>query len=547
MLWPMIAIFLSTTCFAEAAPRPAENWSRDARIPATGRPNPLRLPETQRQQFIRQGKIHALVYPVDVTGVVAPIRPMSMLIERQSGGLFGEGGMFGWLGLHDYPASTETYEIESPYAVPFPGGIRPPHRMGVTLMRREAEGFTLSCAACHSAELFGRPVLGLTNRFPRANEFFRMGKAIAAVVDPGLFQSLTTATHAETQMYIRLREQMKFIGSKKPEVLGLDTSLAHTAISLAHRADDEYATKDPTQRARFEPLSTQVADSKPAPWWNLKYKTRWLLDGSVVSGNPIYTNILWNEIGRGTDLHDLEDWLNRNQETIDELTAATFATEAPRFTDFFPAESISLAAAKKGEAVFNQHCARCHGTYEKAWSGRGSGALSLEDQLATVRVRYHERTPVIDVGTDPGRYLGMRSLAPALNRLAISKKNGILVEPQKGYVPPPLVGIWARWPYFHNNSAPTLCAVLTRSARRPRVYYAGKASNPDTDFDRECNGYPSGLRIPLEWRQDPDSIYNTARPGMHNRGHDEGIFIKNGRELLTTEQKRNLVSFLQTL
>jgi len=49
-----------------------------------------------------------------------------------------------------------------------------------------------------------------------------------------------------------------------------------------------------------------VADSKPAVWWGLKYKNRWLSDGSVVSGNPIFTNIIWNELVTLNDLTDLK-------------------------------------------------------------------------------------------------------------------------------------------------------------------------------------------------------------------------------------------------
>ena len=46
-----------------------------------------------------------------------------------------------------------------------------------------------------------------------------------------------------------------------------------------------------------------------------------------------------------------------------------------------------------------------------------------------------------------------------------------VVEPQEGYVPPPLVGIWMRYPYFHNGSAPTLCDVVTRPSQREKVFY----------------------------------------------------------------------------
>ena len=78
----------------------------------------------------------------------------------------------------------------------------------------------------------------------------------------------------------------------------------------------------------------------------LKYKTRWLSDGSIVSGNPIFTNFLWNEIGRGVDLQELEQWLKNNKKIVMELTTAVFATESPRWTDFFHADTINIVKAK---------------------------------------------------------------------------------------------------------------------------------------------------------------------------------------------------------
>lgn len=228
---------------------------------------------------------------------------------------------------------------------------------------------------------------------------------------------------------------------------------------------------------------------------------------------------------------------------IRELTTAVFSSEAPRFTDFFPAARLPLQQAKNGEKVFLAHCAQCHGTYEKAWnqvSAAKFSALSPSELLETTRVAYPEQTRAVDVGTDPGRYLGMRSLERALNPLEISQKNGIVIRAQKGYVPPPLVGIWARWPYFHNNSAPSLCAVLTRHQDRPQTYYAGEAKDPNQDFDSDCNGYPTQ-------RPGWSNFYDTMREGLSNSGHDEGIFLRDGVELISREEKADLIVFLQTL
>jgi hypothetical protein len=214
-------------------------------------------------------------------------------------------------------------------------------------------------------------------------------------------------------------------------------------------------------------------------------------------------------------------------------------------TDFFPASQIDLEKAKAGEKIFNATCARCHGVYEKAWSSLNAPFLSPEEQLKTTAVHYPKSTFVVDVGTDPNRYLGMKSLE-RLNELAISKRNNTVIQAQKGYVPPPLVGIWARWPYFHNNSAPSLCAVLTVAGKRPVQYYAGAANDPQRDFDSHCNGYPLGESTPMEWRTKTFQ-YDTRREGLHNTGHDVGIFIKEGKEILTSEDKLAIIQFLQTL
>lgn len=231
---------------------------------------------------------------------------------------------------------------------------------------------------------------------------------------------------------------------------------------------------------------------------------------------------------------------------LDDLTAAVFAAEPVRITEFFPAERLDLEGAKRGKPLFDSHCARCHGEYDKAWERPGAEALPRAAQLATLEVRYHARTPVVDVGTDPLRYLGMASLEQ-LNELAISQRVGARVVPQVGYVPPPLVGIWARFPYFHNNAAPSLCAVLTRAEDRPAHYLAGEPLDPARDFDFACNGYPTGGAVPSAWRADPEALYDASLPGLWNSGHDEGIFLADGVELLSEGDKRDLISFLQTL
>jgi hypothetical protein len=266
-----------------------------------------------------------------------------------------------------------------------------------------------------------------------------------------------------------------------------------------------------------------------------------------LSRDPVFTNFLWNEIGRGIDLHELEKWLNENQDIVEDLTAAVFASEAPRFENFFGANAIDLEKAKRGEKHFIQSCQKCHGTYEKAWNSNEAEKLSQAELIQTLKVIYHKDTPVKDVGTDPGRYLGMKEFADDLNRLAISQMMGTVVEPQKGYVPPPLDGIWSRWPYFHNNSIPNLCALLTSPEKRPQTYWSGEALDKNKDFDQECVGYPIGIKTPKNWMANKEHFYDTKLEGLSNQGHYDRIFIKEGKEVYSWDQKLELIEFLKTL
>lgn len=550
-------VFFATSLFLtlSAVMAQSTDWSRQAEIPpGENRANILNLPAEQQAASVQRGRVHVFSYPVTVTELTIPYRPFMQFFESRGedpfrrwlislsqdlAGFHSPTDVMNWLGLHPFADDDTT-------------PVRPEERalgMGATVMEREgAEVLTFSCAACHSAELFGKKVVGLTNRFPRANAFFLAGKQFLPLLQPGIFQALTHATPAELATFKRSRTAIQYVGAKKPQVLGLDTSLAQVALSLSRRGLDDYATRfiQNARHPRPNALEKDVADSKPAVWWNVKYKTRWLSDGSIVQGNPVLTNFLWNEIGRGVDLRALEGWMTNNRSLINDLTAAVFATEAPAYLDFLPEDTLDISMARRGQVHFENHCMSCHGRYEKAWEHQDASA-SKRQLAQTTKLTYHTHTPVFNVGTDPGRYRGMRAFAQDLNRLQISKSIQTIVEPQEGYVPPPLIGIWARWPYFHNNSAPSLCAVLTAGTHRPAKYVAGPAVDPDKDFDSDCVGYPVVSKAPAAWKKNQEYWYDTTREGLSNRGHDEGIFLRDGAELMTPEQKRELIEFLKTL
>lgn len=538
-----------------------DQWSRDKEI-LSPRENIYELNSGTFHQTVMKGRKVALFYPVTVTELVIPYYPMKIFFDSDDQDPIRKiifemtktvspfktmQEVYAWLGLHDFPRVPQP---QTPNPLPELSSSEMTLPMGATLMEKDgAEVMTFGCATCHSANLFGVKVLGLTNRFPRANEFFREGKRLIPYINTFIFKNVLQTTEEERLIMAHSKGIMKHVGVKRPAVLGLDTSLAQVALSLAKRKQDDYATKTELSYRfpRKNKLETMIADSKPAVWWNLKYKNRWLSDGSIVSGNPVHTNFLWNEIGRGADLKKLETWLIENKSTIEALTAAVFASKSPRYEKFMGIEAIDLERAKRGQAHYIQSCQKCHGTYEKGWDAENSSTLSKLELIQTTKTTYHKKTPIKDVGTDPGRYLGMKEFAEDLNRLQISKSIGTIVEPQKGYVPPPLDGIWARWPYFHNNSIPNLCALLTKGSKRPVSFYMGEAKDKSLDFDQNCVGYPLAEKTPTSWKKNSDYFYDTRKEGLSNQGHDERIFLNNGEEIYSVEQKLELIEFLKTL
>lgn len=534
--------------------RPQIDW-RAPIPPGTHRGDVFGLGE-RLPDVVAEGRRWLDTWPVTETGALLPWRLTQAALDPDTEdetlrrlragaaplvGFDTVPGFFDWLGLPPYPAGIE------PAGPPDYDGRWP---MGAGLVETPAgPALTFGCTACHAGRLLGRTVVGLANRQARANAFFDVSRQFLPLLTTDFVLDALDASEAERALARRSAEAAASVGSRRPQAVGLDSAVAHMSLSLARRGDDPWAEPSAARRIRPEetPLATLVADVKARPWWTTKYKTRWTADGSN-RGHPIVINILWNEIGRGTDLRAFGRWLEDNGAIVDAMTAAVLATPAPLWTDFFPAESIDLAAARRGQAEFARRCAACHGTYEKAWDAidgmHGMGAI---ERLRTTRIVYHAETPVFDVGTDDQRARAIETFARQVGRLALLERYGIETTPTGGYVPPPLEGIWARYPYLHNGSVPTLCALLTAPEQRPPSFRMGPSEDAATDFDAGCVGYPVGDAMPDDWRAIDDSLVDTRIPGLSNRGHASMIDGTDGNPPLTAEGRADLVMFLKTL
>jgi hypothetical protein len=104
-----------------------------------------------------------------------------------------------------------------------------------------------------------------------------------------------------------------------------------------------------------------------------------------------------------------------------------------------------------------------------------------------------------------------------------------------GYANQPLDGIWARSPYLHNGSVPTLRDLLEPVSNRPAKWYRGSDIFDTKKVGYRYDGYGSA----------PEDffVYDTSVPGNSNRGHEGEQY---GTKLPPAD-KDAIVEYMKTL
>jgi hypothetical protein len=191
---------------------------------------------------------------------------------------------------------------------------------------------------------------------------------------------------------------------------------------------------------------------------------------------------------------------------------------------------IDRTRAAEGEKIFMANCSRCHGTYGEHWT-------------------YPNKVvPLDEIGTDRRRYEGITAKFAHYydtSWFAQAEFGGrgpaYPSEPTDGYQAPPLDGLWATAPYFHNGSAPTVYHVLNSKARPKRftrTYRTGAE-----DYDAVKLGWkvagcgPADPELPAIERR---KVYDTTLPGRSNGGHTYG-------DKLRETERMAVIEYLKTL
>lgn len=185
---------------------------------------------------------------------------------------------------------------------------------------------------------------------------------------------------------------------------------------------------------------------------------------------------------------------------------------------------IDVNKAYQGEKLFAAKCAGCHGSYAK--DAEGYPVYQAPIFIPWDRVR-----------TDNERLSGVTDLFKDL--VARNPLNDLIQQAQddSGYFAPRLVGVWARFPYLHNASVPTIFDLLKRPEERPKKFSLWD-SGEKYRFDSKKLGLTQATvgAGPERW------VYDTEKLGHGNVGHYFESF-----DSMTDEHRLEIIEYLKTL
>lgn len=182
---------------------------------------------------------------------------------------------------------------------------------------------------------------------------------------------------------------------------------------------------------------------------------------------------------------------------------------------------IDAGLSRRGKAIFEEACAKCHGTYED--DGRPK--------------RYAESVVPLDyLDTDPARAGAVTDdfVAAANDPRVDGGLHLVRTRRTSGYVPPVLQSLWARAPYGHAGQWPSLAVMALAPEARPTRFVVHAGAPLDLE------GVGVAVSSPGAPLGEGDFLQDASAPGYSVRGHP---FLSNQGP----ENARAVIEYLKTL
>lgn len=357
-----------------------------------------------------------------------------------------------------------------------------------------------NCMSCHADRLNGKIIVGLGNT--TADNTQDIG-GVLGLID-GLVQSRYGATSKEWAAYMPFSRGFKSISP----YIRLETRGVNPADKIFGSLSAFRDAKNLTwiNTPQFT-IPTRVIPTDVPAWWLMRKK------------NALYYNGLGvGDFGRLSMASALVSMLDSAEaRKIDarfpDVMAYLRTLRPPQYSG-----TIDQTLVTKGKTLFEINCQKCHGKY-------GTDE-SYPNYLIDLQ----------SIGTDPAlanEYAQYPDYSAWYNRSWFNQKPTAQLLPTKGYIAPPLDGIWATAPYLHNGSVPTLDDLLN-SSQRPAKW--SRTFDNTADYD----AVKVGWKYTIETTKTDSKTYDTSLLGYSNGGHIYG-------DKLTADERKAVIEYLKTL
>jgi len=208
---------------------------------------------------------------------------------------------------------------------------------------------------------------------------------------------------------------------------------------------------------------------------------------------------------------------------------------------------VDMAAAVRGESLFRENCASCHKPRNEAvYNYRAIGT----DMNRAAVLNPEARRMFLAAFTASCNQPDFRYTDPSGKVVLPCRMKGTDVIADRtdpaaqGYAASVLDGIWARAPYLHNGSVPTLRHLLV-PGERPATFLRGALTYDQANLGWTWNPAMAGQ---VSDRSPTLMIFDTRRDGASNAGHDRNLIVDGKwRRLNWTGRERDVADLIEYL
>jgi mono/diheme cytochrome c family protein len=383
------------------------------------------------------------------------------------------------------------------------------HAWNVVTLSDDSELVVSNCLQCHAGYFNGELIVGLG----KAHADFTT--SLSDFADP--LPDLPETSEANIA-FNKFKSRASVLGPYSTmATIGSNPAVMFAIVLLSHL---DPVTLTWTDEPLFELSPDLTLPADPPPWWRTGKKASHFANG-MSRGDHRGTMVLASML--------CTDSVEQATPVVDyfaDIQAYLRSLQPPAYPF-----AIDDALAAEGAEIFECTCAGCHGTY-------------AEDPAAETYPNL--LIPIDVIGTDSAFALQAAEggfynfLKDWFNESFYGMFSEVVTDdPGPGYTAPPLDGIWASAPYFHNGSVPSIELVLDSTAR-PGAWR--RIDYDSTNFDQAALGWPWEPAPPQSDAPEADRkyIYDTTLYGYGNGGHTFG-------DHLDDAQRRALLEYLKTL